>query len=509
MTISNASGYSPKNPSKALLKSLSGPLTLPNNKAIVYTPEGYGLTLTPAGPLIRSVAFVIDLLIKALVALIAYLLLSQSGLVAQGVWLMLLFVLEWLYGVLFEVLNQGQTPGKQLMRIRVVAHDGSPLTWYASMLRNLLRMVDALPVGYLVGWFAMLSNKLFQRVGDLAAGTYVTYLPEKTPALSELFDQKVAARWQDFAEHLSQLEGKNLSNSLVMVDFISEYRALLRYLQLERQRGMAGHQAAVLNALALRAYHQLYHPRHHYLSAITGFIRRDFPQRLADFKRYVRLSAAALYLPMLLAFVLTLWDESLVFSVLSANEVAQLTLMHQPTTELEPAANRAGEQSSAVHSGVAMLGYYIKNNLGVGFLIFAGGLFFGVGSLLVLMHNGVVIGAVAGYLWQLGFGQHFFAFFLGHSAFELTALVLMGAAGLQVGLVLINPGRYGRLTALQMTAKQAMTLVFGAVALLVLAAGIEAFWSASSEVMDGSKILVSVLAWLSILIYCKLLVRSD
>ena len=77
--------------------------------------------------------------------------------------------------VLFEVLRQGRSPGKQWMGLRVVHDDGTPIGWSASLLRNLLRFVDLLPFGYFLGAISCLQHPHFKRLGDLAAGTLVIY----------------------------------------------------------------------------------------------------------------------------------------------------------------------------------------------------------------------------------------------------------------------------------------------------------------------------------------------
>jgi hypothetical protein len=77
--------------------------------------------------------------------------------------------------VLFEVLNQGRSPGKQWMGLRVVHDDGTSVGWSASLLRNLLRVVDMLPFGYFLGAISCLQHPNFKRLGDLAAGTLVIY----------------------------------------------------------------------------------------------------------------------------------------------------------------------------------------------------------------------------------------------------------------------------------------------------------------------------------------------
>ncbi len=74
--------------------------------------------------------------------------LAFLGKLGAGLGLLLTFIMTWWYMVLFEVLNQGRSPGKQMMGLRVVHDDGTPVGWAASLLRNLLRFADILPFGY-------------------------------------------------------------------------------------------------------------------------------------------------------------------------------------------------------------------------------------------------------------------------------------------------------------------------------------------------------------------------
>jgi uncharacterized RDD family membrane protein YckC len=114
-----------------------------------------------------------------------FLVLAFFGELGIGLGSILLFVVSWWYMVLFEVLNQGRSPGKQIMGLRVVQDDGRPIGWSASLIRNLLRFVDMLPFGYTFGAISCLQHPAFKRLGDLAAGTLVVYReqPVKRPAL--------------------------------------------------------------------------------------------------------------------------------------------------------------------------------------------------------------------------------------------------------------------------------------------------------------------------------------
>lgn len=181
----------------------------------IETPEGIDLLLRPAGLTVRALAFSIDLLLRGLLLLTGYGALSLFGDLGMGLSAIGLFLINWWYPVLFEVLNQGRTPGKQMMALRVIHDDGTPVGWTSSLIRNLLRMVDMLPFGYAAGALACLNHPHFKRLGDLAAATLVVYneplrqppvLPDAPPAIApfalQLAEQRAIL---DFAERQGEL----------------------------------------------------------------------------------------------------------------------------------------------------------------------------------------------------------------------------------------------------------------------------------------------------------------
>jgi uncharacterized RDD family membrane protein YckC len=85
------------------------------------------------------------------------------------------FLLYWGYFSLFEAFWNGQTPGKRLLKIRVIKDSGRQITLFEALARNLIRVVDSLPSFYLIGVIAMLCNKEQKRLGDMVAGTIVVH----------------------------------------------------------------------------------------------------------------------------------------------------------------------------------------------------------------------------------------------------------------------------------------------------------------------------------------------
>ncbi len=153
----------------------------------VETPEGIDLPLRPAGLMVRALSFAIDLGLRGLILGLLFIVLAFLGKLGAGLGSLLLLGVSWWYMVLFEVLNQGRSPGKQWMGLRVVQDDGTPVGWTASLLRNLLRFVDMLPFGYFLGAISCLQHPTFKRLGDLTAGTLVIYReqPITRPQLPE------------------------------------------------------------------------------------------------------------------------------------------------------------------------------------------------------------------------------------------------------------------------------------------------------------------------------------
>ena len=141
----------------------------------VNTPEGIALQLSPAGPIPRLLAWLLDLLLRSGISLLIIMALAFLGKLGLGIAMIMLFLLEWFYPVYFELRHQGQTPGKKMLQIYVAQTDASPVTPSASIVRNLLRVVDFLPFLYGFGFMSMLLNQRFQRLGDLAANTVVLH----------------------------------------------------------------------------------------------------------------------------------------------------------------------------------------------------------------------------------------------------------------------------------------------------------------------------------------------
>ncbi|MGE7959707.1 RDD family protein [Pseudomonas sp. NPDC089530] len=205
-------------------KALPPPL---DTRYQVETPEGIDLPLRPAGLMSRALAFAIDLGFRGLILGVLFIVLGFLGQLGMGLGSILLFLVSWWYMVLFEVLNQGCSPGKRLMGLRVVQDDGTPIGWGPSLTRNLLRFVDMLPFGYCLGAISCLHHPTFKRLGDLAAGTLVIYreqpvtrpslpaVPPRTVAFAlSLAEQRAILSFAERQEQLSAQRVEELASLL-------------------------------------------------------------------------------------------------------------------------------------------------------------------------------------------------------------------------------------------------------------------------------------------------------
>ena len=273
------------------------------------------------------------------------------------------------------------------------------------------------------------------------------------------------------------------------------YRQVCNHYALARSRRYSPALEAELHDLLLRGHRCLYRRGGGGFWRPISFITQGFPRALRRNARYFWIACALFLLPALLVGGYCYAKPELIYSILDEQQVTEVESMYDP---LNRKPGRPSGRSS--ETDFVMFGYYIANNIGIGFRTFAGGVLLGVGTVLLLLFNGVVLGGIAGHLTRLGYQETFWTFVSGHGALELTAIVICGAAGLILAHAILAPGQMTRLQALKRGAAEAVKLVLGAALMLLAAAFIEAFWS-SSGVTAGIKYSVAGLLWLLVILY--------
>ncbi|MDR0402075.1 MAG: stage II sporulation protein M [Treponema sp.] len=229
-----------------------------------------------------------------------------------------------------------------------------------------------------------------------------------------------------------------------------------------------------LNRLTLEGSQLLYGREPFSLKKAYAFVFGTFPRALRSQWRSFAACSLLFYGLAVFTMLVCLRFPPFTFELMSRWEASNLEAMYDPESHyyLSP---------REVATDADMFGYYIFNNVSIAFRNFAGGIIAGIGSLLSLAVNGIFFGAAAAHIINKGFQHTFFSFVIGHSGFELTALILSAQAGLHLGYRFFITGGLGRGESLRKAGKTSLPIIAGSTLMLVIAAAIEAFWSSRHE----------------------------
>lgn len=317
----------------------------------------------------------------------------------------------------------------------------------------------------------------------------------------EFFRDRHGDEWRAMDEFLRSLDDKKLSAPFPAGEFPKRYRRLCQHLAVAQARGYSRGLTERLHELVLRAHQRFYGVTDTPWRAAGRFLLHDYPRIVRSEWRYL-LAAFLLFMGPLLAltFIIPVQPE-IAYTILSPGDARQMEAMYDPSLR-----DRIGRERESEEDFLAFA-FYIRNNTSIGFQTFVGGMLFGVGTIFYLLFNGVFLGAVAGHLTGLGYIETFWGFVSGHSSFELTAIMLSGAAGLRIGMALIAPGNRTRRRALRDAMKIGIRLIYGAATLFFVAAFVEAYWSSIAWIPAQTKYIVGVAGWLLVGSYFLLLGR--
>jgi uncharacterized membrane protein SpoIIM required for sporulation len=315
----------------------------------------------------------------------------------------------------------------------------------------------------------------------------------------EQFERAHREEWAAFAARVAAGSRKAAgpAEGAEALPLPAAYRRICQHLALARDRRYTAGLVQRLNGLALAGHRVLYGAHLDLAPRWAAFLAGGLARSVRALARPVLLAALLFTLPAGLLPLVLARDPSAIYLVEDPSTLARLERMYQKQ------AGRFGRANQS-STDLAMFGFYIWNNVRISFQAFAGGLVLGLGSVFYLLFNGLHFGAAAGYLTQAGLGAQFWPFVCTHSAFELPALVLAGAAGLHLGWALLAPGRRSRSAALAAAARDGIPLVYGAALMDLLAACIEAFWSASARVPPALKLGTAAALWTAVLAYLLL-----
>ncbi|MEZ6132084.1 MAG: stage II sporulation protein M [Planctomycetaceae bacterium] len=311
----------------------------------------------------------------------------------------------------------------------------------------------------------------------------------------ERFIRQRREDWQQFETLLARMQTTRVKRwtGADVTRLSTLYRSICYDLSLVQSREWGQRLEQYLNDLVAHGHNCLYRTPPRSLNAAFQFLSHGFPELLRQRRHFFYMSLALFCIPFLLAMMVAIRNPVLAERL--ADKAALGQAEHAYASELfhEVDERYADERSM-------MAGFYVWNNVGIAFRSFALGVFFGVGTVVTLLFNGLSLGAITGFLIHRGHSDNFFSFTISHGAFELTAIVIAGAAGLLLGWGMIHPGDTSRLQSLRVHGRDAVQLATGAGFMLCIAALIEAYFSPLA-IPHALKYVVGVLLWGVVSVY--------
>lgn len=310
---------------------------------------------------------------------------------------------------------------------------------------------------------------------------------------AKLTDRAATARrrrWQALEELLNEVAQRGLhtldADDLKRLGML--YRRAVADLSRARTQGTNPELIAYLNRLVGRAYAHIYITEPKGLPSIPRFFLSDFPQAIRHNIWFCIVAAGLFMGSALLALILTWMHESWADALLgvgATDQLREIAARHEGNKDWLPLFSRPFASATI-----------ILNNVFVSLRAFVAGLPWCLGTIAVMVINGLMLGACIGVVSHYGMDTltYLLAFVLPHGVIELTAIMIAGAAGMRMGYALLNPGECTRIIALRLSARDAILMLLGAIALLIPAGLIEGFFSPNPTIPAPAKLLFAALA---------------
>jgi uncharacterized membrane protein SpoIIM required for sporulation/uncharacterized RDD family membrane protein YckC len=313
---------------------------------------------------------------------------------------------------------------------------------------------------------ALHAAELARRQGGLAA--------RGAAGAGTRFAAQKRARWDEFerlAERASR-DGLDSFASRELPDFAARYREVAADLARARTYRADAAVRGRLERLAAAGHNALYRDERGTWKRLWIALASECPAAIIEARRYVLVAFLVFMVPAGAGFMVLQERPAL-----AAELLPDVMLRRAEAGAARKAAGR-GYVEVAPEDRALMASGIITNNVRVAIACFAGGVFLGVGSLVLLAYNGLAIGAFAGHFANVGLLDYLLTFILGHGALELFAIWVAGAAGFLLGRSVVAPGALSRSDALVVSGRVAVRLVGATAVLLVVAGLIEGFVSA-------------------------------
>ena len=304
--------------------------------------------------------------------------------------------------------------------------------------------------------------------------------------------------WRQFEILVDRLDSRSMRR--LSPDELNSFSRLFREtcfdLSLIRSRDWGDDVAVYLNGLVIRGHDCFHQARPAQIGWLWWFLTSGFPRIWRANIWYFVAATALFFAPMAISWAVIQYDPGLASLVLDAQTRETMEEMYSRDIAEEGWKNFGDQRAT-------MAGFYVWNNVSIAWQGFAHGILLGIGTVYILLSNGIQIGAVAGFLVGSGHGERFLSFVVSHGSFELTAIAVAGGGGLMLGDALLRPGRRTRIESLRVRGSEALQIAGGAGIMLGIAALIEAFWS-PSPIPAQVKYIVGGALWVLVFLYLAL-----
>lgn len=297
--------------------------------------------------------------------------------------------------------------------------------------------------------------------------------PASGASVVERLVARKQGRWNEFqalAERVAR-EGLDALSAPELPDFAARYREVAADLARVRTYGADSLVRVRLERLVAAGHNALYREQRRTWRRMARFIVSECPAAIVASWRYVALGCATFLLPAVAGFFL-LRDRP----ALAPELLPDVVIERAEAGSARQAAGQGYVETAAAERPL-VASTIIANNVRVAFSCFAGGIVFGVGSLVLLAFNGLELGAISGHFANVGLLRYLWTFVIGHGVLELFSIWVAGAAGFLLGRALIAPGALPRRDALVLAGRTAMRLIGAVIVLLAVAGSIEGFLS--------------------------------
>ena len=321
----------------------------------------------------------------------------------------------------------------------------------------------------------------------------------------ERFIRQRRGDWQLFEQLTARLRARRTARwqSQDVAELSRLYRSICYDLSMVQSREWGARLEQYLNDLVAQGHNCLYRSPPRSVTAVWEFWQSGFPCLLRQRSGSFFLALGLFAIPFLVSTVIGAMRPDLAELVAGKESLDAARESYSDPLYTEFDANYAGQRSY-------MAGFYVHHNIGIAFRAFALGAFCGIGTAMELLSNGIALGMVFGYMAWVGgaAGDNFFSFVITHGSFELTALVVAGAAGLVLGQGVLFPGNMTRAASLRHHGSQSLLIALGAGGMLLIAALIEAFFS-PLPIAHMVKYVVGTMMWVIVILYLSLAGRKS